>query len=286
MTSVCFEEPFECGIDYFTGTKQRTKRASAFVQFAERTIRNEEKQGNEKRGWGMSGYKGVRCGGAEFGERPDGFILRLSSALADEGWKRAYHLADNCSRIDLQVTAPVGVEPSTFIAREYKRMARWSSENKARPVVSILRENRGPATLYSGKRASEKFGRIYDKGAETGLDHYQNCVRFEVELKGEVARLASAQLFRSREVRGLTYAGVSQFFNVRGGVSWPPSKFLLHLEVHRMPSDSLQKLAWLKESVRSTVQWLKARGLEQEVLAALDLRQEKQTGLKLLKRAS
>jgi hypothetical protein len=286
MKGVLFDEPFECGIDYFTATKARTRSANSFVQFANRVVRTEERLGNEKRGWGMSGYKGFRCGGAETGERADGFILRLSSGLADELWKRAYHLADNCSRIDLQVTATIDEAPSTFIAREFKRMARWSNEVKARPVVSILRENRGPATVYSGKRVSDKFGRLYDKGAESGLAHYQNCVRFEVELKGEVARLASLQLFRSKRSRSLCYSGVRQFFEERGGASWPASDFLLHLEVNRSPSDAQQKLAWLRNSVRGTVEWLKARGLEAEVCDALNLRSEKQSGLTLVRRAS
>jgi len=262
----------ECGIDYFTATKQRSAGSKKFLQRIESIVYKEASRGNELKPWGMSGYKGWRAGSAEYGVRRDGYIARVSSGLANEEWAKLYALCDNVSRIDLQETIRTDSQPRNAIARDYSLMSRWAKSSKRHAQVCILRHSNGSATLYSGQRSSAVFLREYDKGLETGLDYYKGCVRREAELKGALAMSIASQLHRSRARRRAISAGVQTFFEVRRGVRWSQSESLLESTVPRARSDDERKLKWLAESVRSSVQVLLAHGRELEVLTALDLR--------------
>lgn len=270
-TQIILDDHFECGVDYLTVTKRRGKTSGAFLHRIEQIVQKEVKRGNEYHGWSMSGYKGFRAGSAEFGERADGYIARVSSGVADDEWSKLYALADNCSRIDLQTTAKTVLTPPHYLRNEYRRMARWSKQQKNRPTVTLLRCSTDSSTIYSGSRSSEAFGRQYDKGDETGLDHYKGCVRRECEFKGELAMRIASQLHRSRRRRFEIAAGVQRFFVDRAGCSWTLPDGSLEFVVHRKRTDAERRLQWLRESVRGTVAFLLEHGYRAELLNALGL---------------
>jgi DNA relaxase NicK len=107
-----------------------------------------------------------------------------------------------------------------------------------------------------GSRSSEKFGRIYDKGAESSLDVMQGCVRYELELKGDTAFAQIKQLATSRVVQDAIAGKVQKFIRDRLGVS---SFARVNVETLVCPPracDQLRSLEWIQVSVSPTIKRL------------------------------
>jgi hypothetical protein len=89
------------------------------------------------------------------------------------------------SRIDLQVTIPLDWEvemDGMYHILTNPDQFPWKQQGKA-PYVQLIRNNEGGETLYIGKRTSDLLTRIYRKTI-LGVD----CLRWELELKGKLAR--------------------------------------------------------------------------------------------------
>nr|CRY95560.1 hypothetical protein [uncultured prokaryote] len=82
-------------------------------------------------------------------------------------------------RIDLAVDIPEGMPGEGF----YDRLVAGSAVTSSR-TYQLINSNSG-WTVYVGSRTSEKFLRIYDKQAESGLD--EPLTRVELECKGDYA---------------------------------------------------------------------------------------------------
>jgi hypothetical protein len=122
-----------------------------------------------------------------------------------------------CSRFDLQVTIDAELVPNMeliFQTLNDTTGEQWNHTGP-RPHLLHMRSGDGYDTIYVGKRTSELFRRIYVKPID-GRDY----VRYEVEVKGELARAlwergdvsdrqAQADIFRHQfcalpgEVQGL-----------------------------------------------------------------------------------
>jgi hypothetical protein len=278
----------ESGIDWLTVTSGDKKRGKLLAQRAIKIARQEEQAGNEKRFWAQSGYQGFKVGGVQTGERHDGLIVRLSSHVAREHWKPIAALADNCSRIDLQVTLRNEQRAAQVIASEFKRVKRFREGNQRAPTLSMFQSSDGSSTLYIGKRVSEQFGRIYDKGKETGLSEYDNAVRYEVEIKGDRATQLGTWLSAHQnpdvEIEGMVW----EFFAKRGcslrlpesgrghiAGDYEPKFNLDYQRLSRRLSDSEERLAWLSKVLRRTAQFLVTKGLGDQLLEGLGLSVDK-----------
>lgn len=108
------------------------------------------------------------------------------------------------TRLDLAIDVfDVAIDPS-----ELAKVARVTNAPGSAKKWRIWRGEDQGCTAYIGSRKSEKFLRIYDKAAETG-DHSRHWTRFELELKGDAARAAAAQMAllndqeRSQYIKGL-----------------------------------------------------------------------------------
>lgn len=231
---------------------------------------SEERRGNEMRPWSFAGYEGFKCGSAQLGTRHDGTCIRISSGVAFDHWLEVWHAAEKFSRADLQLTLRVDGPPSRTISSVYHRALHHSRKSKRGPTVSLLKSSNGTATVYLGRRVSDVFMRCYDKGAESGLDHYENSVRFEVELKGD-ACLPVVRHCASSTRPLLTAAGyVLGQYSKRGVSISLPAKPSYAISVPRKRSDIEKKLRWLETSVRPTVQLLIALGHSVDVRRSLD----------------
>ena len=127
-------------------------------------------------------YEGKSIDGIFAGEATQNgkrhFLFRLSGDSADEMmFGQPLRPPLDCSRIDIQITLPVG-EVNT-----YKMFAsagrKISKHEKRRKVNSILNKD-GFCTIYVGNRDSEKLYRIYVKELSG-----EKFVRFEIEYKGK-----------------------------------------------------------------------------------------------------
>src|SRR3989304_5980210 len=132
-----------------------------------------------------------------WGMRTDGCIMMLSGQDAAINWLPALALAQNVTRLDLAVTVSLA-DPITDVA---KRAYAWvltdphSCPGKKRKY-SYVENSSGGQTVYIGSRASDQFGRLYDKGCESAKDA---CAppgllwRYEVEFKAYRAKKLARQ---------------------------------------------------------------------------------------------
>jgi len=222
----------------------------------------------------MAGYDGLKSGGCQVGERGDSTIVRMSSGVAWENWLKVYQAADNFSRVDLQVTAKMDQEPKQVIAAAYRHSLAFSRAHGGNPTVSVLKCSNGTATMYLGRRQSERFARVYDKGAESSHDDYQGCVRWEVELKGALCLPALRAIAASRRPMFTMASIVVTHFRERGcslPESWATDRAL---SAPRKRTDTERQLSWLESQVRPTVEHLISQGRIDQVFRALGLRSE------------
>jgi hypothetical protein len=246
----------DCGIDWVTVTATNKTSTLKLLEYGRKAIRSEREQGNEKRDFWFKGYEGWKCGSVSVGARADGGIFIASGGLAREHWRGAFEAGTNCSRIDYQVTARVPGNTQEHIMKCYNLALAKTKKLKRGPTVDIHHSSRGSSTCYLGSRSSEKFGRIYDKGAESSLDVMQGCVRYELELKGDTAFAQIKQLATSRVVQDAIAGKVQKFIRDRLGVS---SFARVNVETLVCPPracDQLRSLEWIQVSVSPTIKRL------------------------------
>lgn len=265
-------EIIECGVDWITATAKHKQSIRRLWNEGHRQIQNETRQGNEKRLWSFNGYQGFKSGSVQLGRRADGVCVRLSGGFANEKWRRIFEQCDNVSRLDLQVTVKTSGDPIREIGRVYREASKHSRKLKRGPTVSTFRTSRGSSTVYLGSRQSDNFGRCYDKERESGLDYYQGCVRFEREVKNDLALHLCAALYEELAPTPFILAQVGKWYLNRGVSHRWSGQSPLFIKSPARATDSSRQLRWIRSAVAPTVARLIARGLHAEVLDALNLR--------------
>ena len=262
-------EIVDLGVDWVTATATTKASTNALWNSGMRWMIDEHKQGNDKRLWNFKGYDGFKSGAVAVGARPDSVIVRISGGLARQHFEEAFRVCTNISRLDQQVTVRSKRQAGKVISSCYRRALCKSRQSNRGPSVSILKHSNGSATLYLGQRISEKFGRVYDKGAESQLPVMQGAVRFEYEAKGSVALLEAKALAKSGNAPHHILERVSKFALDRiGRLEWMSAKTQT-IVLHRAATDKERSLEWMRVGVRPTALRLAELGWAQEVLDCL-----------------
>lgn len=274
------------GIDYCTMTAKRGDRAEQLRDRANQLLAEQVDSGNDLKMWKLSGYRGKRSGGVAFGVRHDGCILVLSSSAAATLAYKSIPLADNVSRIDLQVTC---FDASTQAERAhlgYYSMLEAPRRRGRPPTASLRLNSRGGQTLYCGSRASDKVGRLYDKGIEQKTAPAGAYWRYEVEYKRDEAARIARLSSEAKLDDALIAAFVADFFGSRG---LPIPACIEDLETiaaeHRATlqfdgiTDSDRTLRWLNQTVAASVQRLIDSGRLADVVRALGMGGERALAL-------
>lgn len=275
--SLAFESLRESGIDYLTATSDHSVSDREFAELVDFLLTSERQQGNFVRPFSSLGYEGFKCGKVSVGTRSDGRLVRVTSSEAHLYFERVYPSVTNVSRIDVQITVDVGNAVNEYLDERRAELECYVPRRGKPPEVTTIRNSSGGMTVQSGKRASEKVGRIYNKEFESGSKLYHGCARFETELHGRAANFAANYLYRSRVESPGIIGLVRAFFCGRGiseRVFAPFASFLgfsKAFECPRSPGDHLRSLEWLRNQVRPSVQSLVLAGKGIEVLEALGL---------------
>lgn len=211
-------ELVHCGVDWITVTAMGGKVSQSLFEDGQLLMREAVSSGDDKKPWSMSGFHGYKAGQCQCGVRGEEVIVRLSGDMAHDHWRELYRDADRCTRIDVQATYRLGCKVEPVITRHFEQAKRQTANMKRGPTLSKLSTNNGPSTVYFNKRCSEAFARIYDKGGESGLDQLKNCIRYEVEYKGNEASRVSAYL-ESQSQPDVAAALLALGFFERRGVS-------------------------------------------------------------------
>lgn len=267
----------ETGIDWLTATVERNSSEWGYVTGkAERELLQHKSEGNILKEGTMYGYSGFRAGANFMGHKDDRTLIQFTSGRAALAFERTYSEALHYSRLDIQAT--VRYDQSYLDIANYAYTHAEAANGALPPArrrkLQIIENNDGGSTCYIGSRNSEQFARIYNKDAESGLDHYKDCWRFEIVLRNELATKAAKSFFWLDERREVAMQQfVHDWLSQRGVTNaYPaPGEVVVMPTVQISKSDNQRKLEWLASQVAPTVRHLITSGLGDRMLIALGL---------------
>lgn len=274
------------GCDWLTATFEHYDFHSRAAVFLGDLREWEQQCGSKLVPWRAMGYSGWHCGQVDYGERPDGHIVRLSGEVARLFWWRVFPMATRISRFDLQITVDIGRNPTKEVTRLYNNLYHQYKNKPHKPSIRLVCGTNVGATLYLGKRSSERFGRLYDKGAESGEESLQNCIRAEIELKGRRAGQVAGQIFACDHVLKSTAALILRYFDDYGCSlrfvtnrlleqcpAWILESAMDFMPLHRSSRDLERSLRWALSAWPRTAEHLVRNGKRELLLDALLLRE-------------
>jgi hypothetical protein len=230
----------------------------------------------------FKGYTGEQCGRVGILQRDDGGLIRVSGALADEAFPHLQPLASNVSRIDLAVTLRLPPGYPNPMKEGYARGPTMVPPRGAAPDYQLIEHSRKGTTLYVGSRTSPRFGRVYDKWAESQLDFYRGCTRYELEAKSRLAARLAAVVASAPDRRSTIRAVVRDYFEPRGvTVDCDDDDPDVRVSAYRPRTSDLSRLHWLSTQVKGVADDLRARGRGADVDAALGTNAEAVPGVRL-----
>lgn len=236
--------------------------------------------------WQCAGYRGKKGvelppslggGGIAYGLRlRDDTLSGLLQCWGGVCRKVEHHIGEleefRWTRVDLAVTvlfkSPIeGVQDWRCLTDDTKR----------RLLTRITKDNGEGGTLYVGRRGSETFGRVYDKGAQLGTFPLRQYWRWEVENLGQHARqLATALMVSETSADRCAFISgvVGQFFNDAGipipSLGVPRAPYPVIQYATRVQSDAIT-IRWLREQVSPALRRVNGNGKLPEALSALGL---------------
>lgn len=265
------------GIDYISATiKADNPNAIQWYNNCTEYIETIARTGIEAVVSRRLGYEGVVVGGSFIGGRDDGYFCTISGERAQAGFNSVYSYNPHVSRLDVQVTVrtPTNDTTTAYAAREAVKQANSMLGGARQRNATLIEDLRGGATCYVGSRGSLQFARIYNKEAESKEEQYQNCWRYEVQLKNALAT-KTAELFRMSEYAQPMQAAVfvRQWLRKRGiRAPWKADAELDALPtLDKHASDVETRLLWLQEQVRPAIRRLLKLGLRDTILECLGL---------------
>lgn len=260
----------EARVDWLTATKCGNPRDDGLLNLGRELLVYSGNSGKEVKPWRWRGYDGEHRGEVTVGRRDDSDILQLSGALAEEWFDAAVRESTRISRVDLCVTVRYPSGERNYASEAYASGLANVKRDPTGAGWSYIVNSDGGSTAYCGSRTSDLFGRVYDKWRERFDEHYRDCWRWEVEIKGDVADRTVAKLASSSDRGGTCLSLVSGYYKRRGASSgWMDGFQGLPIETLRPVTTDDSRLRWLATQVRPVVQRLTALGYGKEVNAAL-----------------
>jgi len=262
----------EVGVDWLTLTSHDPHRGGewydTFCEIAE--FARGEGYLDEASTW--LGYTGHKVGRLFVGARSDGWIVRLSSDWAERYGGLFFPDAVRCTRIDLAVTTWQQGEPGVQLGRLWSALQASEKRKTRASTCKLWSDAFGPQGISLGSRSSERYSRIYDKGKESGDDYYRGSLRWEVEIKGDLASQAALLVYSAENRRRAIRDVVADHFRCRGCATPFASAGEYTLAPARnQEAEVFVKLKWLREGVSPTVRRLvDACGLERVLDALFD----------------
>lgn len=260
-------------VDWITCTARQGVKSGLLSAAGWGAVYAEAELGNDLKPWLWKGYDGYMAGSAAVGNRADGSICRISGHRAALAFRSAVRNADSVSRLDLAVTVRLAPDanPAVEVYQAVRRALPGQRGRRVQKATHIQTWNEGE-TCYLGSRQSARFGRIYNKGLESGMEEYRDAWRWEVEYKGDAGTALASALAQSGDTPTAVAAYVARTFEAWGvKPEWADGSVVADFHSPRNQTDDGSRLAWLSAQVRPVVARLIAKGRRAEVLAALGL---------------
>jgi hypothetical protein len=279
MVAQTFGSILESQIDWLTCATHTARTTRKWARWAHRQAQTEETPTERVTPFRIGGYEGWHCGRLSFGTREAAGLIQCSGDLARQAFDVLMPDANTVTRIDIAVTVRLSPSQRKPGTRHYNEASDWYRAHPRAARPSYHGDADGGYTLYLGSRTSDRYLRVYDKGAESAADpvalgHYRDCWRYELESKGAAAYPLAQHLFNlSPEVRSAYIADALYSYCYKHGLrpAYLPGENVALVPGFRRRSDRDSRLGWLDRTVKPVVQWLIDTGNEVEVLAALGL---------------
>lgn len=253
------------GIDWLTCTAKNGTASMELERLAMDHIAQESSKGVKASPQHWQNFKGYRLDEFFFGRREHDVLLCLSGPLSHSLGPQAIKTSSNVSRLDLAVTI-ISNGDQLDLAHDtwtnYKKIPKGTG--RPRSFKLILGHPEGQ-TFYLNKRVGDHFGRIYDKGAESGLAPAGLVWRYEVEFKRRVAKHESAMLPPPQQISAYVCDRVRSWWTLRDvRPPWAPADSSFRREADIRVHDA-DVLAWYESSVSVSI----GRAISQYGLSAV-----------------
>jgi DNA relaxase NicK len=262
------------GIDWMTVTGQSELMHRALEHVFDKLASEEERKGYIGKAWNWQGYTGYTAGRASYGEREDSSVLILKSEVARLHANRLNDLPVRITRLDVQITMLHEEHPLDVIEDLLDQVEILKANGEWSRSVKVISDENRPQTFYAGKRGSDWYLRVYDKGIEQGSHEAGHLWRYEVELKGNLARSVYSQLVRKWHDDTASYYIIAGLLHQKGlHFGW--GEQVQHIAMESVTKNSVSDverlITWLSKQVQPAVAKLIARGYKQDVFKALQL---------------
>lgn len=251
----------EAGIDFIRLTSNQNGVIGQLHRASEELFMVEREAGHELKPGGMLGFYGHRSRHVFYGVRGDWCMLQITGYLCREQLSKYWRIRAHCTRIDIQQTFRVEQKVDEIIDQAEEDSCTQKPANGRHWDVRKVSVNRQSQTLYVGARQSEWFGRIYDKFQESKKEEYKNCIRYELEVKGDASRVlwdryAAGVVSMVEMVRVVTHWYKKHGISLPEAQQWPDGE----ITIKREPSSAERSVAWLQTQVSGTFAKLQAQG--------------------------
>lgn len=253
-------------VDWLTVTTKTDKASANLIAalFESKPAQDWYKEANHA--WKFKGFAGRAFEGIRYGLRGEEAIVMLSGPRAQQLWDKVAPARDKCTRIDLAVTVEL-FDVDLNVAKE----AYQSALDGISTTNSMVLSSRGGQTVYLGSRQSQFMGRLYDKGAEEGLEPGK-IWRFELECKKPSSEAVVARLLTTADVPSFIAEYVATWFESRAVVPlWFRKDIECAIELHADVQTHEKTLEWLRSQVKPALGRLIVADLGSEAYEALGL---------------
>jgi hypothetical protein len=244
----------ECGVDWLTCTAHSGVRARAMASSGGRWLDEREAEGYIVRPWNWNGYRGRVVDGCSYGSRDDGSIVRLSGSMAIRHFLSAMVMADQVSRLDIQVTVLDRIGQADWARIAFGTVQELPLVQSGMVGTKYTVSTPEGATFNLGSRSSERYLRLYDKTAETKGEYPIRCWRYEIEYKGQRANSNARRIHTARSTDCAVYDAIKNCYGAYGVTvpCSPPGRGWMDAG-YRHTTDDERRLLWLATSIRPCV---------------------------------
>jgi hypothetical protein len=267
----------EARVDYLTCCTYNPQHRLSVLAKAKLALDQREAWGYKAKPIRVRNYAGWRADDVGYAWDPDNVYVLLSGDAAARHWREFALHADRVSRLDLAVTYRLPQPPKQLARALYDGWPHGPTGRGKPPLVRLEEGKNGGWTLKVGTPSSDRQGRVYDKGVESGEVAYADCYRWESQDRSSLALHRLRALGRAADYRRALQSDVRWYFE-RRGVPLPGDGPAVPLQdrVPMVRRGDPERLAYLRTYVRPTVRALVGRGLLYQVLCALGFEGDEQ----------
>jgi hypothetical protein len=265
-------------IDWLTCTTTSEPRGALWLGLMHGIAKSGDEKGRmfHVKQWQALGYKGYALQGIRYGFSPKlGYIMILSGRTSAQLWGCVVGHPVKITRIDLACTVRLAFEHTRLAKTYFDQISKDIAEGyqKGGRKYALIQNTDQGETLYVGSRRSAQFGRVYDKGVQSGNAPPGFCWRYEVEYKKPLSGLIARAVAATREKEAAAIqATVYDWFYSRGVTPvFQGDGSGVSIELETKISTPEKKLAWLRKQVRPSVMELISGGRSEECIEALGL---------------